>query len=268
MQSTTSTRESPVIIHVDHLQNAPWYADSKIKISGTPLTVHELQEIKGNRLPDAATRRDEVIRLIYLTTLAEEGKSAFNEKELALFKESDTKATRVIVALWGGLSISLLLTFASLAGLTSGLDSLSNMEKAAIAVSVTVLCGVVINPMAYYATGFATNSSSNAYNDKQDISLRYAKTLSNSAKILLGLAYGNVEEQTLAHAIVQNIDMNVLRAKVEGALKNPIRSEDILDPLVQVVAFLKDDDIEHLKKETLRQFVLAKTQKDLEAESI
>lgn len=268
MQSTTSTRELSVVIDTNQLQDLPWYRDPRVKISGTSLTEQDLQAIQGNRLPDAATRRDEVIRLIYLATITEEGKKPFSNRELAIFKESDTKATRVTVALWGGLSLSLLLTLAAFAGLTGGIDSLSNMEKAAITVSIAVFSGLLINPMAYYATGFATNASSNAFNNKQDITLRYAKTLSNSAKILLALAFGSAEEQTLARAIVHNIDMNALRAKIEAPLNNPIRSEDVLEPLSQVVAYLKEDDLEHLKKESLRQFVLARTHiRDQETES-
>lgn len=264
---TSSLSDTPVIIQVDQLRSTPWYADAGLKVGGTPLTQDDIKKIEGNRLPPAAHHRDEIIRLIYLATIAEEDKSPYSDNELDIFQKSDAMERRTIVALWGGLSISILLTFAALAGLTGGIDSLSNMDKAAIAVSVAVFAGLVINPLAYYATGFAPHFSSNAFNDKQDISERYAKTLGNAAKVLLTLAHGDLNEQRLAKAIVQNIDMDALKRKVQDALKNPVRGEDVIDSLSQVVSFLKSGNPEELRKESLRQFLIVIEQRDSREDS-
>lgn len=203
--------------------------------------------LKSNYLPEQAQEGQPQIpdlasvQLVYLALMsATTGSQPFTKNQLRKFKKSDQANCLALCGLSTGLvASSLAVTGLSLISLVPN-DSPSWVKG--IVLLAAIVANVFVVLFSYWSTGFAPNTSSNRFNDKQDTLIALQKTYDRQALQLIELFYNlAMPKRKFAQAIANQINMDTIQVKLIRAIHDPERAVVMLNSLKEAQRLIQSD---------------------------
>lgn len=202
-----------------------------------------------------------MVRLLYLATLSEaSGKNVFSKRHLSVLQKCDDEALSVQRWLrYGFLSVAIVVLAAPYLAfvptsnpLVSSVNSSANNSclcppqaaassaptaYAILIVTAIGLIAVVTTYVSWNSTGWKPDSSSNAYNAKQDTLRVITKIFDDMAKRLIRLHYSPAKEE--AEKIVQHTDLDMIHNQFLEHITNIEMIDTVLGDFKEAVLFVR-----------------------------
>lgn len=221
---------------------------------------------KSNAERKAPIEELALLRLKYLASISpSSGKSPFTRRQLDIIKTCNSKNCQVVWGLRLGVAASVIAVL-GLAYLGLSIKNKSSDEyKAGIA---TVVGGVsaALTILSFWATGFAPDASSNAFNDQQDALLEMEETYADLAHRLITLYYSPQRE--VAIQLVRQIGMDRLKQVISHTIHNHSRGQLIIARLQEGVNFIKSEGAQLPENTLFRCFIQSQAREAMAYQSL
>lgn len=217
-------------------------------------------------LPEAATTIDELARkrLEYIIGMAHDTTlSPFTQQQYNLIREANCRSRITTCSLRWGLISSLFVSvvFLYVSAFVTAKENSGKKINPYISSLIPLFSVVYTTIVLTYATGFAPDNSSNAFNAMQDTLLETTNIYNDLAYTLIALNYSSEKrDKEIVKQFKEGNYLEILKGRILKDTQNEQRSKLITELFVQALMFLEEERIENISSPPLRAFAFTTQQ--------